>query len=251
MAGRLEGKRALVTAAGQGIGRATALAFAAEGANVLATDVAEEKLSDLADAFIATRRLDVLDPDAVAELADELGPLDILFNCAGFVHHGTILDVLPEDWDFSFTLNVRSMYLMIRAFLPKIIEHGSGASIINMSSTASSVKGVPNRCVYGATKAAVIGLTKSVAADFIQHGVRCNAICPGTVQTPSLDERIAMQGVLLPGGTEAARAAFIGRQPLGRLGTAEEIATLAVYLASDESAFTTGAIHIIDGGFTL
>jgi len=251
LAGRLEGKRALVTAAGQGIGRATALAFAAEGANVLATDVAEEKLSDLADAFIATRRLDVLDPDAVAELADELGPLDILFNCAGFVHHGTILDVLPEDWDFSFALNVRSMYLMIRAFLPKIIEHGGGASIINMSSTASSVKGVPNRCVYGATKAAVIGLTKSVAADFIQHGVRCNAICPGTVQTPSLDERIAMQGVLLPGGTEAARAAFIGRQPLGRLGTAEEIATLAVYLASDESAFTTGAIHIIDGGFTL
>jgi 2-keto-3-deoxy-L-fuconate dehydrogenase len=251
LAGRLEGKRALVTAAGQGIGRATALAFAAEGANVLATDVAEEKLSDLADAFIATRRLDVLDPDAVAELADELGPLDILFNCAGFVHHGTILDVLPEDWDFSFALNVRSMYLMIRAFLPKIIEHGSGASIINMSSTASSVKGVPNRCVYGATKAAVIGLTKSVAADFIQQGIRCNAICPGTVQTPSLDERIAMQGVLLPGGTEAARAAFIGRQPLGRLGTAEEIATLAVYLASDESAFTTGAIHIIDGGFTL
>jgi 2-keto-3-deoxy-L-fuconate dehydrogenase len=255
LAGRLEGKRALVTAAGQGIGRATALAFAAEGANVLATDVAEEKLRDLADAFIATRRLDVLDPDAISALADELGPLDILFNCAGFVHHGTILDVLPEDWDFSFTLNVRSMYLMIRAFLPAMVEHaksgGGGASIINMSSTASSVKGVPNRCVYGATKAAVIGLTKSVAADFIQQGIRCNAICPGTVQTPSLDERIAMQGVLVPGGTEAARAAFIGRQPLGRLGTTEEIAALAVYLASDEAAFTTGAIHIIDGGFTL
>jgi 2-keto-3-deoxy-L-fuconate dehydrogenase len=240
-----------VTAAGQGIGRATALAFAAEGANVLATDVSEDKLRDLADAFVATRRLDVLDPDAITALADELGPLDILFNCAGFVHHGTILDVLPEDWDFSFALNVRSMYLMIRAFLPQMVEHGGGASIINMSSTASSVKGVPNRFVYGSTKAAVIGLTKSVAADFIDHKIRCNAICPGTVQTPSLDERIAMQGVLSPGGTEAARAAFVERQPLGRLGTAEEIAALAVYLASDESSFTTGAIHIIDGGFTL
>lgn len=251
MAGRLDGKRALVTAAGQGIGRAAALAFAAEGASVLATDVAEDKLTDLADAFVATRRLNVTDEEAIAALADELPPFDILFNCAGFVHHGTVLDVLPEDWDFSFGLNVRSMYLMIRAFLPKILEHGKGASIINMSSTASSVKGVPNRFVYGATKAAVIGLTKSVAADFIGQGIRCNAICPGTVATPSLEDRIAMQGVLLPGGTEAARAAFVGRQPLGRLGTAEEIAALAVYLASDEAAFTTGAIHIIDGGFTL
>jgi 2-dehydro-3-deoxy-L-fuconate 4-dehydrogenase len=251
MAGRLEGKRALVTAAAQGIGRATALAFAAEGASLLATDIAEEKLADLAEAFVATRRLDVTDQAAIAALADELGPLDILFNGAGFVHHGTVLDVLPEDWDFSFELNVRSMYLMIRAFLPKMLEHGKGASIINMASTVSSVKGVPNRCVYGATKAAVIGLTKAVAADFVGRGIRCNAICPGTIATPSLDERIAMQGVLLPGGTEAARRGFVERQPLGRLGTPEEVAALAVYLASDEAGFTTGAIHIIDGGFTL
>jgi 2-keto-3-deoxy-L-fuconate dehydrogenase len=254
-AGRLEGKRALVTAAAQGIGRATALAFAAEGANVLATDIAEEKLADLAEAFVATRRLDVTDGAAVEALAEELGPLDILFNCAGFVHHGTILDVLPDDWDFSFSLNVRSMYLMVRAFLPKMLEHaragGGSPSIINMASTVSSVKGAPNRCVYGATKAAVIGLTKAVAADFIAQGVRCNAICPGTIATPSLDERIAIQGVLLPGGTEAARRGFVERQPMGRLGTAEEVAALAVYLASDEAAFTTGAIHIIDGGFTL
>jgi 2-keto-3-deoxy-L-fuconate dehydrogenase len=251
MAGRLDGKRALVTAAAQGIGRAAALAFAAEGASVLATDIAEQKVADLAEAFIATRRLDVTDQGAIAALADELGPLDILFNCAGFVHHGTILDVLPDDWDFSFELNVRSMYLMIRGFLPKMLEHAKGASIINMASTVSSVKGVPNRCVYGATKAAIIGLTKSVAADFVQQGIRCNAICPGTVATPSLDERIAVQGVLLPGGTEAAGRAFVERQPMGRLGTPEEVAALAVYLASDEAAFTTGAIHIIDGGFTL
>jgi 2-keto-3-deoxy-L-fuconate dehydrogenase len=255
MTGRLEGKRALVTAAAQGIGRAAALALAAEGANVLATDIAEEKVADLAEAFVATRRLDVTDIGAITALADELGPVDILFNCAGFVHHGTVLDVLPEDWDFSFALNVRSMYLMIRAFLPKMLERaahgGGGASIINMASTASSVKGVPNRCAYSATKAAVIGLTKSVAADFITKGIRCNAICPGTIATPSLEERIAMQGVLMPGGTGAARRGFVERQPMGRLGTAEEVASLAVYLASDESAFTTGAIHIIDGGFTL
>src|SRR5215470_15949597 len=176
MAGRLAGKRALVTAAAQGIGRAAALAFAAEGASVLATDVAEEKVADLAEAFIATRRLDVTDMAAISALADEVPPVDILFNCAGFVHHGTILDVLPDDWDFSFALNVRSMYLMIRAFLPKMLEHG-GASIINMASTVSSIKGAPNRCVYGATKAAIIGLTKSIAADFISQGIRCNAIC--------------------------------------------------------------------------
>jgi 2-keto-3-deoxy-L-fuconate dehydrogenase len=259
MTGRLEGKRALVTAAAQGIGRAAALAFAAEGANVLATDVAGDKVADLAEAFVATRRLDVRDGVAIAALADELGPVDILFNCAGFVHHGTILDVMPDDWDFSFDLNVKSMYSMIRAFLPKMLERATGsgsgasggASIINMASTVSSVKGAPNRCVYGATKAAIIGLTKAVAADFIAQGIRCNAICPGTIATPSLDERIAMQGVLLPGGTEAARRGFVERQPLGRLGTPEEVAALAVYLASDESAFTTGAIHIIDGGFTL
>jgi len=251
MAGRLHGKRALVTAAGQGIGRATALAFAAEGASVLATDIAPEKLAGYADALIATRALDVRDAAAIASLADELPALDILFNCAGFVHHGTILDVTPDEWDFSFSLNVRSMYLMIRAFLPKMVERGTGGSIINMSSAASSIKGAPNRCVYGATKAAVIGLTKSVAADFIAVGIRCNAICPGTIQTPSLDERIAVQAARAPGGVEAARRGFIERQPLGRLGTAEEIAALAVYLASDESHFTTGTTHVIDGGWTI
>ncbi|MBV8889419.1 MAG: SDR family oxidoreductase [Alphaproteobacteria bacterium] len=251
MAGRLAGKRVLVTAAGQGIGRATALAFAAEGASVLATDIAADKLADLSDALIATRWLDVTDEPAIAALADELGAIDVLFNCAGFVHHGTVLEVTPAEWDVSFALNVRSMYLMIRAFLPAMVERGSGASIINMSSTVSSVKGAPNRCVYGATKAAVIGLTKSIAIDFIAAGIRCNAICPGTIATPSLDDRIAVQGGLLPGGTDAARRAFVDRQPLGRLGTAEEIAALAVYLASDESLFTTGAIHIIDGGFTI
>jgi 2-keto-3-deoxy-L-fuconate dehydrogenase len=251
MTGRLAGKRALVTAAGQGIGRAAALAFAAEGASVLATDIAEDRLAPLAESLIATRHLDVTDEVAIAALADELGAIDVLFNCAGFVHHGTILDVTPVEWDASFVLNVRSMYLTIRAFLPKMVERGSGSSIINMSSTVSSVKGVPNRCVYAATKAAVIGLTKSVAADFIVSGIRCNAICPGTIATPSLEDRIAAQGVQIVGGADAARRAFVERQPLGRLGTAEEVAALAVYLASDESAFTTGAIHVIDGGFTL
>jgi 2-keto-3-deoxy-L-fuconate dehydrogenase len=251
MAGRLAGKRALVTAAGQGIGKAAALAFAAEGANVLATDVADEKLEPLAEALVATRRLDVTDDAAVAALAAELGPIDVLFNCVGYVHHGTILEAEPIDWDASFALNVRSMFMTIRAFLPKMIEHGGGASIINMASTVSSVKGAPNRCVYGATKAAVIGLTKSVAIDFIATGIRCNAICPGTVDTPSLADRIAAQGQRLPGGAEAARRAFVDRQPLGRLGTPQEVAALAVYLASDEALFTTGAIHVIDGGFTL
>src|SRR5712675_2384432 len=251
MAGRLAGKRALVTAAAQGIGRATALAFAAEGASVLATDIAEDRLAPLADALIATRHLDVTDEGAIAALAEELGPLDVLFNCAGFVHHGTILDTRAVDWEGSFVLNVRSMYLTIRAFLPKMIERATGASIINMSSTVSSIKGVPNRCVYGATKAAVIGLTKSVAADFIVSGIRCNAICPGTIETPSLGDRITAQGAQIVGGSEAARRAFVERQPLGRLGTPEEVAALAVYLASDESSFTTGTIHVIDGGFTL
>ena len=250
MAGRLGGKRAVVTAAGQGIGRATALAFAAEGAQVVATDIDEDKLTDLAASGLETRRLDARDGAAIAALAGELGAVQILFNCAGFVHHGTILDASPEDWDFSFDLNVRSMFLMIRAFLPQMLAAGGG-SIINMASTASSVKGVPQRCIYGATKAAVIGLTKSVAADFITGGIRCNAICPGTVATPSLDERIAAQGARVPGGPDAARRAFIARQPLGRLGQPEEVAALAVYLASDEAHFTTGAIHVIDGGFTL
>ncbi len=251
MAGRLAGKRVLVTAAGQGIGRASALAFAAEGASVLATDIADDKLTPLVDALIATRRLDVTDDEAITALADELGPLDVLFNCAGFVHHGTILDADPIEWDASFVLNVRSMFMMIRAFLPKMLEREAGASIINMASTVSSVKGVPGRCVYGSTKAAVIGLTKSVAADFITQGIRCNAICPGTIETPSLEDRIAVQGARVVGGSEAARRAFVERQPLGRLGTPEEVAALAVYLASDEASFTTGAIHIIDGGFTL
>ena len=251
MGGRLAGKRALVTAAAQGIGRATALAFAAEGASVLATDIAEDKLTPLADALIATRHLDVTDETEIAALADELGAIDVLFNCAGFVHHGTILQVSPVEWDASFVLNVRSMYLMIRAFLPQMVERGTGASVINMSSTVSSIKGVPNRCDYAVTKAAVIGLTKSVAADFIVSGVRCNAICPGTIETPSLGDRIATQGAQMVGGSETARRAFVERQPMGRLGTPEEVAALAVYLASDESAFTTGAIHVIDGGFTL
>ena len=251
MAGRLTGKRALVTAAAQGIGRATARAFAAEGASVLATDIAEDKLSPLADALIATRYLDVTDEAQIAALANELGAIDVLFNCAGFVHHGTILDVSPVEWDASFVLNVRSMYLMIRAFLPHMVASGTGGSIINMSSTVSSVKGTPNRCVYAATKAAIIGLTKSIAADFIVSGIRCNAICPGTIETPSLGERITALGEQMVGGSEAARRAFVERQPMGRLGQPEEVAALAVYLASDESLFTTGAIHVIDGGFTL
>ena len=230
MGGRLAGKRALVTAAAQGIGRATALAFAAEGASVLATDIAEDKLTPLADALIATRHLDVTDETEIAALADELGAIDVLFNCAGFVHHGTILQVSPVEWDASFVLNVRSMYLMIRAFLPQMVERGTGASVINMSSTVSSIKGVPNRCVYAATKAAVIGLTKSVAADFIVSGVRCNAICPGTIETPSLGDRIATQGAQMVGGSETARRAFVERQPMGRVGTPEEVAALAVYL---------------------
>ena len=249
MAGRLAGKSALVTAAAQGIGRASALAFAAEGARVIATDISLEKLGALGKnggAALTTRRLDVTDAAAIEGLAKELGAIDVLFNCAGFVHHGTALDCTEKDWDFSMTLNVKSMYLTIRAFLPAMLKSGKGASIINMSSGASSVRGIPNRFVYGASKAAVIGLTKAVAADFIKQGIRCNAICPGTIETPSLGERIAALG-----NVEEARRAFIARQPMGRLGTPEEIAALATFLASDESAFTTGAIHIADGGFSL
>lgn len=245
MSGRLAGKTALVTAAAQGIGRATAEAFAREGAKVVATDVNDKALASL-PAAIDKRRLDVTDAKAIEALARELGALDVLFNCAGYVHQGTILDCAEKDWDFSFALNVRSMYLVIRAFLPAMLASGQGGSIINMSSVVSSLKGAPNRFAYGATKAAVIGLTKSVAADYIKHGIRCNAICPGTVATPSLDDRIAALG----GGQEVRRA-FVDRQPLGRLGTPEEIAALAVYLASEESAFTTGATHVIDGGFAL
>lgn len=246
MAGRLDAKRALVTAAAQGIGRATALAFAAEGAQVVATDINGEKLRELeGEAGIEIRRLDVTDPEAIATLAGEAGAMDVLFNCAGVVHHGSLLDCTEVEWSTAFEVNVTSMYRTIRAFLPAMLE-GRGGSIINMASVASSVKGLANRCAYGASKAAVIGLTKSVAADFIGRGIRCNAICPGTVQSPSLDERIAAFD-----DPVKARAEFIARQPLGRLGSAEEIAAMAVYLASDESAFTTGTTMIVDGGVSL
>jgi 2-keto-3-deoxy-L-fuconate dehydrogenase len=244
---RLSGKTVLVTAAAQGIGRATALAFAREGAEVIATDVNLEKLSELEGTQgLKVRALDVLDTQAIQSLASEVGAVDALVNCAGYVHHGTILDCEEKDWDFSFDLNVRSMYRIIRAFLPAMLERGQGGSIVNIASVASSVKGIPNRFVYGASKAAAIGLTKSVAADFVTKGIRCNAICPGTIQTPSLDDRIAAQG-----DAEAARKAFVARQPLGRLGTPEEIAAMALYLASDESAFTTGQIHVVDGGISI
>lgn len=247
MSERLAGKKALVTAAAQGIGLATAIAFAAEGATVWATDIDEAMLKALALSHpgIQTLRLDVRDSEAVDSLARELGAMDILFNCAGFVHNGTILDCSEKDWDFSFDLNVKSMYRTCRAFLPAMLKAGRG-SIINMSSGASSIKGAPNRFAYGATKAAVIGLTKAIACDFIRQGIRVNAICPGTVLTPSLERRMAAQG-----DVEKAKAAFVARQPMGRIGRPEEIAALAVYLASDESSFTTGQIHIIDGGFTL
>jgi 2-keto-3-deoxy-L-fuconate dehydrogenase len=247
MAGRLAGKKALITAAAQGIGHATALAFAGEGAQVIATDLDFERLKGLeATKGVSARALDVTDLSAITKLAVEVGAVDVLFNCAGFVHHGTILDCSEKDWEFSSALNIRSMYRMIRAFLPAMLARGKGASIINISSVASSIKGVPNRFVYGTTKAGVIGLTKSVAADFIKQNIRCNAICPGTVQTPSLDQRIAAQG-----GTPEARKAFVDRQPLGRLGSPEEIAAVAVYLASDESSFTTGTTMIADGGYSL
>jgi 2-keto-3-deoxy-L-fuconate dehydrogenase len=247
MSGRLAGKTAFVTAAGQGIGKATAIAFADEGATVWASDINESLLAALGSdrPGIRTRRLDVRQTQDIADCVAEVGTIDILLNCAGYVHHGSILDCSEKDWDFSFDLNVKSMYRTTRAFLPAMLAAKKG-SIINMSSGASSIKGAPNRFVYGATKAAVIGLTKSLAADFIRQGIRVNAICPGTVESPSLEERIAALGDI-----EKARKEFIARQPMGRLGKPEEIAALAVYLASDESAFTTGQIHIIDGGWTL
>lgn len=246
MTGRLQGCRAVVTAAGQGIGRATALAFAREGARVLATDLNPNALATLAEVGgIDTAVLDVTDASAVAACADAHPDADVLFNCAGYVHHGSILECQPDDWAFSLDLNVRSMYLTIRAWLPGMLARERG-SIINMSSVASSVSGVPNRFVYGTTKAAVIGLTRSVAADFVGRGIRCNAICPGTVATPSLEDRINAFD-----DPAAARAAFVARQPMGRLGSADEIAALAVYLASAESAYTTGGVHVIDGGWSL
>lgn len=247
MTNRLQGKTALVTAAGQGIGRATALAFATEGAHVIATDRDLEQLSTLAGC--ETRRLDVTDAEAVTALARELGSVDILFNCAGYVHAGTILTCEESDWDFSMDLNVRSMFRLIRAILPGMLEQGRG-SIINMASIASSVRAVPNRFVYSTSKAAVIGLTKSVAADFVTSGVRCNAICPGTVASPSLRQRIEAQARDSGQSVQEVSKAFASRQPMGRLGSAEEIAALAVYLAADESAFTTGTVHIIDGGWS-
>ncbi|HEV2220819.1 MAG TPA: SDR family oxidoreductase [Casimicrobiaceae bacterium] len=251
MAGRLAGKSALITAAGQGIGRATAIAMAGEGAQVLATDIDGDALDTLRGiANISTRRLDVLDDVDVAKTIESLPPLQILFNCAGYVHHGTILECAPRDWESSFNLNVRAMYISIRAALPKMLAHheatGRGASIVNMSSIASSIKGLPNRFVYGATKAAVIGLTKSVAADYVQKGIRCNAIAPGTVDTPSLAQRINA----FPDPVEARRM-FVARQPMGRLAKAEEIAPLVVFLASDESAFVTGNAYSCDGGMTI
>ncbi|WP_135466706.1 SDR family oxidoreductase [Crenalkalicoccus roseus] len=249
MAGRLEGRRCFVTAAGQGIGRAAALAMAAEGARVLATDRDAAKLEGLAARGIETRPLDVLDDAAVETAFAAAGPLDALFNCAGVVHQNTALTCTEAEWDLAFALNVRAMWRCIRAALPGMLARGGG-SIVNMASACSSVKGVPNRFVYGTTKAAVIGLTKSVAAEHVTQGIRCNAICPGTVDTPSLRERIAANAAAA-GGEEAARAAFVARQAMGRLGTPEEIAALVVYLASAESAFLTGQAIVIDGGWTL
>ena len=243
---RLKGKVCVVTAAGQGIGAATARAFAREGATVWATDVDGGKLATLDGVEgVRTHKLDVLDKAAIARLARETGAVDVLFNCAGFVHHGAVLDATDEQWQFAFDLNVRSMFWTIQAFPPGMVDKGGG-SIVNMSSAASSVKGAALRCIYGTTKAAVVGLTKSVAVDYVAKGVRCNAICPGTVQTPSLDERIASLG----GGADARRF-FLQRQPTGRFGSAEEIASLAVYLASDEAAFTTGTVNVIDGGWSV
>lgn len=252
MAGRLKGKVALVTAAGQGIGRAIAEAFVAEGAKVIATDLADKKLQGLKGAKRLT--LDVRSTPAVDALArdvrKEFGGLDILVNCAGYVHQGTIFDCSEEDWDFTFDLNVKSMHRTLRAFLPDMLKKKKG-SIINIASGASSVRGIPNRYAYGASKAAVIGLTKAIAADFIKKGIRCNAICPGTIESPSLDERIAAVSKSTGKSLKAVRQEFIDRQPMGRLGTAAEIAWLAVYLASDEASYTTGQTHLADGGFAL
>ncbi len=243
MQGRLNNKTILITAAGQGIGRASAELFAREGANVYATDINADALASLKG--MHTHLLDVTDRNAIKDLAQKINPVNVLFNCAGFVHNGTILECSEQDWAFSFALNIDSMYRMIRAFLPAMLASGSG-SIINVSSVASSIKGVPNRCVYSVTKAAIIGLTKSVAADYVQQGIRCNAICPGTVQSPSLDQRLADTG-----DYESAKKDFVARQPMRRIGMPEEIAALALYLASDESAYTTGQSHVIDGGWSI
>lgn len=251
MTGRLTGKTAFCTASGAGIGRAAAIAFAREGARVIASDIDLGRLRGLAEDGIAeTHLIDVRNTKSVDDAAKRIGRVDILFNAAGYVHHGTILETSEQDWDFSFDLNVKSMHRTIKAFLPGMLANKRGA-IINVASAASSVRGIPNRYVYGTTKAAVIGLTKAVAADTIRSGVRANAICPGTVQSPSLDDRIAGQAKALGKSVDEVRQMFIDRQPMGRLGTAEEIAAIAVYLASDESAFTTGQAFIVDGGFAL
>lgn len=245
MSDRLKGKKILITAAAQGIGRATAETFAAEGASVIATDIKMDVLGTLKAANLTTRRLDVLDGAAILAAEKEIGAIDVLVNCAGYVHNGTILDCDEKDFDFSTNLNVRSAYRMIRAFLPGMLARKAG-TIVNIASVASSISGVANRFIYGTTKAGLIGLTKSVAKDFVASGIRCNAICPGTVHTPSLEQRMAARG-----DADQARKDFVARQPMGRLGTAEEIAALCVYLASDESAFVTGTEFIIDGGMTL
>jgi 2-keto-3-deoxy-L-fuconate dehydrogenase len=245
VAGRLAGKTAFVTAAGQGIGRGAALAFAREGATVWATDVKGELLADLQKQGLNTRVLDVMDESAIQKAAAETGAIDVLFNCAGFVHHGTILECDNKAWEFSFNLNVRSMFWVSKAFLPGMLKKGRG-SIINMSSIASSVKGLPNRFVYGATKAAVIGLTKAIAADYVKQGIRCNCIGPGTVDTPSLQGRIAAFA-----DPVQARKDFTARQPMGRLGSVEDITGILVFLASDESLFATGNMYSIDGGMTI
>jgi 2-keto-3-deoxy-L-fuconate dehydrogenase len=252
MSNRLQGKVALVTAAGQGIGRAIAEAFIAEGAKVIATDVAEEKVRDLKAA--KSLKLDVRaqeDVEALAKtIASDFGALDILVNCAGYVADGSILDCTDKDWDFSFDLNVKSMHRTIKAFLPAMLEKKAG-SIVNISSAVSSIRGVPNRYAYGTTKAAVIGLTKAVAADFIRAGIRCNAICPGTIESPSLEERIATASKATGKSIDAVRQDFIGRQPMGRLGTAQEVAALVLFLASDEASYITGQAHLVDGGMAL
>ena len=249
MTATLAGKTAFITAAGQGIGQATALAFAAAGARVIATDVDATKLTGLSGDSIRTEALNALDATAIARAAEAAGAVDILFNCAGFVHQGTLLDATEEEWSFGFDLNCRSMFRTMRAFLPGMLDRGHGV-ILNMASVASSLKGVPSRFVYSATKAAVIGMTKSVAADYVTRGIRANCLCPGTVQTPSLDERIAANAGAA-GSVDAARSAFVARQPMGRLGSPEEIAALAVYLASDAAQFITGQAVVIDGGLTL
>ena len=245
---RLHNKNILLTAAAEGIGHASLLRFLEEGATIWATDINLKPLEALnySEQQLKVRKLDVCDPDSIEKLIEEIGTIDVLFNCAGFVHSGTILECTEDDWDIAFEINVRSMYRLAKTIIPRMVANGGGV-IINMASVASSVKGVPNRFVYGTSKAAVIGLTKAIAADFVSQGIRCNAICPGTVETPSLNERMVAQG----GDLEQVRSAFVARQPMGRIGTPEEIANLAVYLASDESSYTTGAVFAIDGGMTI